>query len=50
MNALVIDIGGNNVKILATGQNESREVSFRTHLDTEADGRGGQETRRRLEV
>ena len=25
MNALVIDIGGNNVKILATGQNESRK-------------------------
>ena len=25
MNVLVIDIGGNNVKILATGQNESRK-------------------------
>jgi hypothetical protein len=25
VNVLVIDIGGNNVKILATGQNESRK-------------------------
>ena len=27
MNVLVIDIGGNNVKILASGQNEARKFS-----------------------
>ena len=27
MNVLVIDIGGNNVKILASGQNELRKFS-----------------------
>jgi polyphosphate glucokinase len=39
MNVLAIDIGGTHVKILATGQDESRRfVSGPTH-DAEADGR-----------
>jgi polyphosphate glucokinase len=49
MNVLAIDIGGTNVKILATGQKERREFESGSTL-TPDDGRRSAETRRGLDV
>ena len=47
MNVLVVDIGGTNVKILATGQKEPREVSLGADADARADGGRSQGAGRR---
>ena len=50
MNVLVIDIGGTNVKILATGQQGTSEIPLRARHDCQGDGCGGQEAHARLEI
>ena len=50
MNVLVIDVGGTNVKILATGQTGAAEVSLGAHIDAQGDGCRSQEARPGLEV
>jgi hypothetical protein len=42
MNVLAIDIGGTNVKILATGQQEPVKFPSRARHDCQGDGCGGQ--------
>ena len=50
MNVLVIDVGGTNVKILATGQEEPRQDSFRAGDDADQMVANVKESCRRLEV
>ena len=50
MNVLVVDVGGTNVKILATGQNELRKFPSGPTLTTKANGRRSEEARRGLEI
>ena len=47
MRVLVVDIGGTNVKILATGEKEPRKFPSGRKLTPEDDGRRGQGARRR---
>ncbi len=42
MHVLAVDVGGTNVKILATGQEQPRKFS-RVKVDAGDDGRRGQE-------
>ena len=50
MRVLVVDIGGTNVKILATGQKDTAQVPVRPQADAEEDGRRRQGAGRGLEV
>ena len=47
---LVVDVGGTSVKILATGQSESRSFLIRTKAHSQTDGRKGYEACRGLDV
>jgi hypothetical protein len=49
-NVLVIDVGGTNVKLLATGQNEPRRYPVGSVDDSAEDGASGEEVRLGLEV
>ena len=50
MNVLVVDVGGTHVKILATGQKQSREFPSGPTLSAKQMVARCQEARRRLEV
>ncbi len=50
MKILVIDIGGNNVKMLASGQTEPRKFPSGPQADTRQDGGRGKKARGRLGI
>ena len=50
MNVLVVDVGGTNVKILTTGQDEPRRLPSGAKTDARTDGRRSQGTRRGVAI
>ena len=50
MHVLVVDVGGTNVKILATRTEDTAEIPVRPEPDAQEDGRRRQDARHGLEV
>ena len=50
LKVLAIDVGGTNIKVLASGENGISQVSVRAEVDSQTDGVWSQGHRQGLEV